>query len=319
MSEMKITITGAAGYIGSSLCELLARKLDCEIYAFDNLYYNQGTLVSNVFCRNSNIHFFNEDITDWSDNLSGAIKGSDFIIPLAALVGAPLCNKYPEETVRVNYEWMETLVSKLLNETVIYPNTNSGYGTTASDQLCTEDTPTNPISLYAKTKDDAEKILLQRYEKSIAFRLATVFGCSYRPRTDLLVNNLVKFALDHDHLTVFDGHFRRNYIHVRDICNAFLFAINNRDVMHGNVYNIGNDKINTTKLELVEKICDRTGVSFSEDKSRTDPDKRDYVVSSQKLYDLGYEPIYTLSYGIDEMVKFYNIWNPLDEYKCKNY
>ena len=214
---------------------------------------------------------------------------------------------------------METLVSKLLNETVIYPNTNSGYGTTASDQLCTEDTPTNPISLYAKTKDDAEKILLQRYEKSIAFRLATVFGCSYRPRTDLLVNNLVKFALDHDHLTVFDGHFRRNYIHVRDICNAFLFAINNRDVMHGNVYNIGNDKINTTKLELVEKICDRTGVSFSEDKSRTDPDKRDYVVSSQKLYDLGYEPIYTLSYGIDEIVKFYNIWNPLDEYKCKNY
>ena len=184
MSEMKITITGAAGYIGSSLCELLARKLDCEIYAFDNLYYNQGTLVSNVFCRNSNIHFFNEDITDWSDNLSGAIKGSDFIIPLAALVGAPLCNKYPEETVRVNYEWMETLVSKLLNETVIYPNTNSGYGTTASDQLCTEDTPTNPISLYAKTKDDAEKILLQRYEKSIAFRLATVFGCSYRPRTE---------------------------------------------------------------------------------------------------------------------------------------
>ena len=319
MSEMKITITGAAGYIGSSLCELLARKLDCEIYAFDNLYYNQGTLVSNVFCRNSNIHFFNEDITDWSDNLSGAIKGSDFIIPLAALVGAPLCNKYPEETVRVNYEWMETLVSKLLNETVIYPNTNSGYGTTASDQLCTEDTPTNPISLYAKTKDDAEKILLQRYEKSIAFRLATVFGCSYRPRTALLVNNLVKFALDHDHLTVFDGHFRRNYIHVRDICNAFLFAINNRDVMHGNVYNIGNDKINTTKLEMVEKICDRTGVSFSEDKSRTDPDKRDYVVSSQKLYDLGYEPIYTLSYGIDEMVKFYNIWNPLDEYKCKNY
>ena len=313
----KIVITGAAGYIGSSLCEWLLDNLDCEIYAFDNMYYKQGTLVSKILSRDR-ITFHKEDVLNWSDNLLNSIAKSDFIIPLAALVGAPLCEKYPSETVKINQAWYRDLLKIATNQVIIYPNTNSGYGTTG-DVICDERTPTNPLSLYAQTKDNSEKMILRGHSRSIVFRLATVFGCSFRTRTDLLINNLVKNAIENGSLTVFDGHFRRNYIHVKDICRAFLFAINNHDKMVGEVYNLGNDKINTTKMQLVEKVCEITGASMVEDKSRTDPDKRDYVVSSEKINKLGYEAIYSLDYGIKEMIKFYSIWNSEDALKCRNY
>ena len=317
----RIVITGGAGYLGSALCDFItnSRKIGYdELHIYDNLYYNQGTLVSKCFTQSDRISFFKENILDWSDNLKESIKGADVVIPLAALVGAPLCDKNETIAYELNYKWYEDLIPLLSDQLVVYPNTNSGYGSTG-DGICDENTPTNPLSLYAKTKDDAEKLLLLNYNKSIVFRLATVFGTSFRTRTDLLVNNLVKRAIDDGNISVFDGHFRRNYIHVKDICSAFTFAMNYWPLMINNVFNLGNDAINSTKLTLVEKVCDLVGATVSHDDSRTDPDKRDYVVSSQKLYDLGYEARVTLNDGINEMKKFYSMFDSSDENKCKNY
>ena len=204
------------------------------------------------------------------------------------------------------------------DQTIIYPNTNSGYGTTG-EEICTEETPSNPISLYATTKQNSESILLSHHPTSICFRLATVFGWSYRPRTDLLINNLVKIAKEEGHISLFDGHFRRNYIHVQDIARAFIFAIYKRKEMHGNIYNLGNDSLNMTNQQLVDRICEILGTTYSIDSSRTDPDKRDYLVSSQKLYDLGFSCQYNLKRGVKEMYRFYDLLSPSDIDKCRNY
>tara|TARA_R100000808_G_scaffold24811_1_gene58484 strand:- start:6560 stop:7498 length:939 start_codon:yes stop_codon:yes gene_type:complete len=312
---MKILITGGAGYLGTSIIE--AFKGSANITCFDNLFYDQGTLVAKSMLHPS-IKFYKEDINKWSPNLIRCIKEADIIIPLAALVGAPLCDKHPVLAVQTNYSWFKRLLQYLDSQIVIYPNTNSGYGTTGDD-ICTEETPSNPISLYAQTKQNTEDLLLENYSQAICFRLATVFGWSYRPRTDLLVNNLVKVAKEHGHISVFDGHFRRNYIHVQDIVDAFLFTLYEKHRMYGNVYNLGNDNINTTKQELVEKICNLLDATYSVDNSKTDPDKRDYIVSSQKLYDLGFECKRDLDYGIMQMDKFYNLLSESDVDRCRNY
>lgn len=318
---INVVITGAAGYIGSKLTAYFLNK-GYHVTAFDNYFYNQQSLTENVFYHN-NCTFFEEDVTDWSLNLYNAIDSADVIIPLAALVGAPLCDKYPDIAYRVNEEWFETLVKNIDEQLVIYPNTNSGYGSTGKE-ICTEDTPCNPISLYGQTKGNAEQILINNHAYSICFRLATVFGKSYRQRTDLLVNNLILEAMTKHHIDVFDGHFRRNYIHIDDIVSAFDHAINHAIDMVGGVYNLGNDTINTTKLELVQKICNKMNCSYDIITNRTDPDKRDYIVSSQKLYNTGYVPIRDLDYGIVEMADLYsNIWNHLQDPdfvdKCRNY
>ena len=313
---MNVLVTGAAGYIGSSLVKRLSEN--ARVYAFDNLFYNQGTLVAGSFVKD-NVTFYNEDVNDWSSNLIEAIDKADVIIPLAALVGAPLCDKHEEATLETNYRWFTKLTPLLRkDQIVIYPNTNSGYGSTGQE-ICTEETPSNPISLYAKTKQDPEDHLLSNHEKSIVFRLATVFGWSPRPRTDLLINNLTKVAREEKHITVFDGHFRRNYVHIKDIVRAFEFAIYHSSDMFGNVYNLGNDSINMTKLDLVKNICSIMGAQYSQDDSRTDPDKRDYIVSSQKLYNLGFDCIYGLEHGVSEMDSFYGLLTETDLERCKNY
>ena len=312
---MRIVVTGAAGYIGSKLCNKLS-QMGQNVAAFDNLWYDQGTLVSKVFCDN-NVFFYKENILDWSENLVNHIKSADIIIPLAALVGAPLCDKHEQLATDLNYGWFEELQKHLNNQYVIYPNTNSGYGSTG-EEICTEETPSNPLSLYAKTKQDSENLLMN-YERSICFRLATVFGWSYRPRMDLLVNNLTYVAKTEGHLTVFDGHFRRNYIHVDDIVEAFIFSIKNLGRICGDVYNLGNDNLNTTKQNLVDKVCEITGATNSVDATRSDPDKRDYLVSSHKLYNLGYQPYRSLEYGIRQMLNFYDLLSESDKEKCKNY
>jgi|TARA_R110000744_G_scaffold190_7_gene758 nucleoside-diphosphate-sugar epimerase len=312
---MRIVVTGAAGYIGSKLCNKLS-EMGQGVVAFDNLWYDQGTLVSKVFCDNK-VSFYKENILDWSENLVNHIKSADVIIPLAALVGAPLCDKHEQLATDLNYGWFEELQKHLNNQYVIYPNTNSGYGSTG-EEICTEETPSNPLSLYAKTKQDSENLLMN-YERSICFRLATVFGWSYRPRMDLLVNNLTYVAKTEGHLTVFDGHFRRNYIHVDDIVEAFIFSIKNLGRICGDVYNLGNDNLNTTKQNLVDKVCEITGATSSVDATRSDPDKRDYLVSSEKLYNLGYQPYRSLEYGIRQMLNFYDLLSESDKEKCKNY
>jgi nucleoside-diphosphate-sugar epimerase len=318
---MKILITGAAGYIGSKLTNRLLND-GHEVYAFDNYFYQQYPLVKEVFDRN-NCYHFTEDVTLWSSTLKDVISQCDVIIPLAALVGAPLCDKNPLLASILNEQWFRNLVPLLQNQKIVFPNTNSGYGTTGNE-TCTEETPCNPISLYGTTKGNAEQILLTEYHNSVCFRLATVYGKSYRQRMDLLVNNLVFTALRDKNLDVFDGHFRRNYIHIDDIINAFIHAIDNFDTMRGQVYNLGNDAVNMTKLELVQKVCEHTGASYEIVNNRTDPDKRDYVVSSQKLYDTGFTPKYDLDYGIQEMIKVCNnnwseLQNPDFMSMCRNY
>ena len=302
---MKITITGAAGYIGSKLIEKLCRSYKFEqIYAFDNLWYNQGHLVHNIL-KHSTVKFYNESVLDWSDNLKNAISDSDIVIPLAAIVGAPIVDKYPDYSTKLNYEWFKDLLNYLNKQLVVFPNTNSGYGSV--EGICTEETPSNPVSLYGKLKQQAEDLLIKEYSKSVCFRLATVFGVSHRPRLDLLINNLVYNAMFDKHISVFNGSARRNYIHIDDIVRAFELAIfDPLDTLKFGIYNLGNDNINSTKLDLVKKICKMTGATYDEDNDTKDPDKRDYEVSSAKLYKTGYTPKISLEQGIEEMVSYLN-------------
>ena len=186
--------------------------------------------------------------------MSKELKNNDIIIPLAALVGAPLCAKYPKKTLDINYKCIKFILSKLkLSQKIIYPNTNSGYGIGDKNKFCDEKSPLKPISLYGRTKVEAEKIIL-KHKNSIVFRLATVFGYSYRMRTDLLVNFLVNMAVRNKRLTIFEPNFRRNYIHVIDVANAFIFAIENFSRMRGNIYNVGLSDANLTKLQLANQI-----------------------------------------------------------------
>ena len=228
-----------------------------------------------------------------------AIKRADVIFPLAALVGAPLCDERQEEAIKINERWFDQLQDFLDDQIVIYPNTNSGYGSTGPE-ICDETTHCEPLSLYGTTKLNAENRVLE-HNRSTVFRLATVFGISHRQRMDLLVNNLVYTAMRDRKIEVFDGHFRRNYVHVDDVVAAFWHAVQNES-MRGEVYNLGNDEANMTKLELVQKICEVTGASYDIIEGRTDPDKRDYLVSSQKLYDTGFSPKHSLQYGIEQMI-----------------
>lgn len=317
--KVRIVITGGGGYIGSMMAKEFSRF--AHVVVFDSLMYNQGPLLSQLFTNDDSkrIKFYNEDVTKWSENLSRELWDADVIIPLAALVGAPLCEAQPELSEAINHEWYQQLLAHLHGQLVIYPNTNSGYGSTG-DAICTEETPSNPISLYGKQKQRTENLLLNEYGDIICFRLATVFGMSYRPRFDLLVNDLTRTAYEDEEIEVFDGHFRRNYIHVKDIVRAFEFAIQNKKKMYGQTFNLGNDNINSTKMKLAQDICDIVGGDVIEMENKTDPDKRDYEVSSKKLYDLGFSPIYSLEAGVKEVLHYYSfLHNDAVNDMCRNY
>lgn len=310
---MRILITGGAGYIGSKLTEKLS-EAGYSVTIFDNLFWRQGTLVTKPLLGNR-VKFYKEDIRGWSGDLNREIGRADVIIPLAALVGAPLCDRLATDAYEINQRWIQDLIPKLSpDQSVIFPNTNSSYGT--CEGICTELTPINPLSLYAQTKQSAEDAVLS-HKQAISFRLATVFGWSYRPRIDLLVNNLIHLALRDKRIDVFNGKARRNYIHIDDICSAFFYAVNHTHRMYG-VYNLGNDSLNSTKEDLARFICNKTGatITFSDG---TDPDKRDYEVSSVKLEKAGFKAHIGLDWAIEEMTKFYTISEESDYSRCRNY
>jgi len=301
---MKILVTGGAGYIGSILVpELL--KLNYEIIVIDNFMYNQNSLLN--VCYNDNLTVVNGDARD-KILISRYLKNVDFVIPLACIVGAPACNRDPIAAKSTNYDAIKMILElRNKNQKIIFPTTNSGYGIGQKDIYCTEETPLNPISLYGKLKVDIEKEILNA-KNSITLRLATVFGISPRMRLDLLVNDFTYRAVTDRYVVLFESHFKRNYIHIRDIAKAFIHCINNFEKMKNEPYNVGLSDTNISKWELCEEIKKQVpDFYFVEAKIGKDPDRRDYIVSNEKIESTGFKPDYSLQQGIKELIKGYQI------------
>ena len=300
----KILVTGAAGYLGSILCEHLLRE-GYQILAVDNLLYNQHSLFH--FCSNPIFNFVYGDVRD-KELMKGLIKDVDVIIPLAAIVGTPACKRDPWLARSVNLEAIQ-LINRLRSpqQLVVYPTTNSGYGTQTGEVYCTEDTPLEPISLYGETKVQAEQELLDS-PNTVTFRLATVFGMSPRLRLDLLVNHFTYVALIDGYITIFEKDFKRNYIHIRDVADCFNHAIQSAEQMVGRPYNVGLDAANLSKEELALKIKEyipKFHIHFAPIGS--DPDKRNYIVSNQRLREAGFEASRSIDDGIRELLKGYSM------------
>ena len=299
---MKVLITGGAGYLGSTLTKHLL-EAGYSVTVLDNLMYDQVTLL-HLF-SNPKFQFELGDVRD-KKLLQELVGLNDVIIPLAAIVGMPACKANPELTVAVNYQQVADIVEVLRDDQkLILPNTNSQYG--SSDSIITEESPFNPLSLYAKTKCDAENTMLAN-GNGVSLRLATVFGVSPRMRTDLLVNDFVYKSVVDGYLVLFEAHFKRNYIHVQDIARTFQFIIENYDKCKGHAFNVGLSTANLSKLELAETIKKYIpSLVIKQDDFKEDFDKRNYIVSNEKLEALGWKPIYDLDYGIKQLMSAYKI------------
>ncbi len=295
-----ILVTGGAGYLGSVLVpELLAAGH--RVTVLDNFMYAQNSLAH--VCANPAFDVVNGDARS-AETLKPLVAGADIVLPLAALVGAPLCKKDPLAATSTNRDAIATL-SKMMSaqQRIVMPITNSGYGVGEQGKYCTEDSPLRPISLYGVTKVEAEQIALER-DNSISLRLATVFGMSPRMRIDLLVNNFVYRAVNDAFVILFEAHFNRNYIHIRDVARAFIHAIDNFDAMKGRAYNVGLSDANLSKAELCERIkLQIPRFVFLEAAVGEDPDKRDYIVSNSRIEATGYRTAHGLDGGITELIK----------------
>ena len=299
---MKVLITGGAGYIGSELVNYLLKD-NHQVVVYDNLMYDATSLLR--YTLHPNFDFIKGDVRNL-ESLSKCISKADIIIPLAALVGFPLCEESPRDATEINYEVNQWIADhKSPQQMVIYPCTNSGYGS-QSDGVCTEESPLQPITLYGKTKVDAENAY-KNVDNHVTFRLATVFGPSSRMRTDLLVNNFVLRALRDRLIVLYESKFMRNYVHIHDVCNAFKFVIDNLDKCKNQTYNVGNDALNMNKLQLAQKIQAYTALEIMQAEFTKDPDTRDYIVSSEKIYSAGFECRYDLDIGIRQMMTAYKI------------
>ena len=302
--NLHVLVTGGAGYLGSVLCERLLAA-GYRVTTVDDMMYQQRSLLH--LCANPQFDFVLGDVRD-EKLLRGLVKEADVLIPLAAVVGAPACDRDPLLARSVNLEAVRLLKSlRSAQQPIIYPTTNSGYGTQSGDLFCTEDTPLEPISLYGQTKSQAETELLEA-PNVITLRLATVFGMSPRMRLDLLVNHFVYAAITDGYIVVFEKDFKRNYIHIRDVADCFVHCIENFKQMAGRPYNAGLDAANLSKEELALKIKDYVPnfyVHFAQVGS--DPDKRNYVVSNQRLREAGFEARRSLDDGIRELLKGYRM------------
>lgn len=302
----RILVTGGLGYLGSVLCEHL---LDAgfTVTALDNLMYGAGQQGLFHLCANPAFDFIKGDVRDEAV-MRPAVKDADVIVHLAAIVGAGACDRDPVAATTTNRDSVR-LLNKLrgAQQLVIFPNTNSGYGTTSGQAFCTEETPMEPISHYGRTKVEAERILLDS-PNAVAFRLATVFGTSPRMRLDLLVNHFVHAAVRDGYLVIFEKDFKRNFVHVRDVADCFLHAIGNSDRMIGRVFNFGLDSANLSKAELAFKVRQYVPnfyIHFAP--IGQDPDKRNYIVSSGRLREVGFEARRSLDDGIRELLKAYRM------------
>ena len=307
MGKEKVFVAGGAGYLGSVFVpELLNQSY--KVTVLDNLMHDQHSLLE--CCANSDFDFIKGDICD-KDLILSLIPKYDIIIMLAALVGVPACKANPTLTKLVNYDAPVAIINKLSpSQKVIFPTTNSGYGVGGKDKFCTEESSLKPLSVYGKLKVDLEKAFLDT-GNAITFRLATVFGMSPRMRMDLLVNDFTYRAFKDRFIVLFEEHFRRNYIHIRDVTKAFIFGIDNYERMQGEPYNVGLSSANLTKRQLCEKIKEYVPELYIHSAPvGEDPDKRDYIVSNAKLESLEWHPEYTLDMGIAELLKGYRIIKP---------
>lgn len=299
---MKVLITGGAGYLGSILCSDLVKEHQVVVY--DNLMYNQLSLL-NLF-GNPNFKFVYGDVRDYS-KLSTYVNDADVIIPLAAIVGFPACDKDKNLATSVNYLQIKNILKNTSSDQrIIYPNTNSGYGQ-QTEGVCVESQTLTPISHYGVTKCNSENLILDE-GRGITFRFATVFGMSERMRLDLLVNEFVYKALTDRYITLFQAHTIRNYIHIKDVSSAFQFMIHNYEDNVGEAFNVGLSDTNISKLELTERIKKYIpDFVVNQSDYYEDPDKRDYIVSNEKIENAGWKPKYSLDDGIQELISGYQI------------
>ena len=294
---MKVLITGGAGYLGSVLTEVLLQQ-NYKVTVLDNLMYKQLSLVNS--CHNSNFSFILGDVRD-SGLLKNLVSTHDVIIPLAAIVGMHACLSNPDLANQINLDQIKNIIDFSSKEQyILLPNTNSQYG--SSSETITEESPFKPLSIYAESKCDAEKCLLD-FGNGIALRLATVFGMSYRMRLDLLVQDFVYKALTDKYLVLFESHFIRNYIHVRDVASAFLFMIRNYQKCNNEPFNVGLSSSNLTKKELAITIKKYlTELVIVENEFKKDIDQRNYLVSNAKIESMGWRPDFSIDDGIKELI-----------------
>ena len=299
----KVLITGGAGYIGSMLCTKLLQE-GHSVTAVDLLKYDKGSL--NHLYFNKKFKLICDDIRKVS-LMKKLIRKHDVIIPLAALVGAPLCEKFKRDAISTNLGSIKTLCKYATKSNkIIYLTTNSGYGIGEKNKYCDENSPLKPISLYGRTKCDGEELVKTKVKNFVCFRLATVFGHSYRMRSDLLVNNFVYTTIKKQKLTLFEPHFRRNFIHVRDVVNAIIFTMKNFNKIKNNVYNLGLSSANISKIMLAKKIKKQyKKLQIKIVTNRKDPDKRDYFVSNKKIEKKGFKARISLDEGISELIQIF--------------
>jgi nucleoside-diphosphate-sugar epimerase len=297
----RVLVTGGAGYLGSVLVPALLDR-GFTVTVIDNFMYGQDSLAG--VCYRPEFSVVRGDVRSL-DSMKPALKDADIIIPLAALVGAPLCDRDPLAATSTNLRAIVDMLALLSpQQRVLLPVTNSGYGVGEAGKFCTEETPIRPVSLYGRDKVEVERTLLDRHPASISLRLATVFGMSPRMRLDLLVNDFTYRAYTDGFIVLFESHFKRNFIHVRDVTHAFLHAIDHFDAMKGQIYNVGLSDANLSKLELCQRIQTHLpSFVVYESNIGKDPDKRDYIVSNEKIERTGYRAAFSLDDGIRELIK----------------
>jgi nucleoside-diphosphate-sugar epimerase len=297
----RILVTGGAGYIGSVLVPKLLSE-GYHVTVVDNFMYRQNSLAG--ISREKNFELVFGDVRD-NSLMKKHLSESDVVIPLAAIVGAPACDKDPFQAESINKNSILGMLKELSSDQrIIMPTTNSAYGSGDENNYCDEESPLNPLSLYARDKVIVENELMT-HNNATSFRLATVFGISPRMRLDLLVNNFAYRAVTDGFIVVFEGHFKRNYIHVMDVANAFLLALDKPDVFTGNIFNVGLSDANISKIELCKKIKEIIpGFTFLESELGKDPDQRNYVVSNEKIEKVGFAPSNSLEMGLRELIKF---------------
>jgi nucleoside-diphosphate-sugar epimerase len=301
---VRIVVTGGAGYIGSVLVPLLLRD-GHEVTVVDNFMYGQTSLLD--CCDNVKLTVIRGDVRD-GRVLADVVKKADAVLPLACLTGAPICSRDPLTATAVNFDAVKAITEMLSpSQMMIFPSTNSGYGVGEAGIACDEHTPLRPVSLYGRLKVELESLILDR-GTFVTFRFATLFGTSPRMRLDLLVNDFTYRAVTDRCVVLFEPHFKRNYLHVRDAARAFAHVLGHYDCMKGRAYNVGLSDANISKAELCERIAQQVpGFQFIEAEVGKDPDQRNYIVSNARIEATGFKPAFGLDAGITELIKGYQI------------